>query len=319
MTEPAISVIIPAYRPDNFAALKASMDANSEVDAEWIVVDDGSGLDYAAVFDNLSQTPARVIQLTKNRRQAAARNAGLAQAKGAWVKFLDADDQLGDGHLTALLAATNGTNIIPFAPTRHLFPGGGTMVNISWRDVPAEPKTQLERLLYAPFLHHCGAVFPRELLTELGGYDESLVTDEDGDLLLRVSMEGKSFLAVPDVQYHYVHHRGTRVSSDDDLSKMAARLRVCEKVEAAFGDAMPASIRNALARRLDKIAMTYFEADPGAAKDVLLRARALSPNYVPDMRAPLRLLRWLGGPGTALTAANLYRQLRGRPKGGAQG
>ena len=321
---PQISVIIPAYRPRSFAGLLQSMADNAAADAEWIVVDDGSGPAFDAVYAELEGTPARVIRQPQNRRQGAARNAGLAQACGQWVKFLDADDRLDEGHLSALLAAARNApgGAIPFAPTRHVFSGGGSSVNESWNNLPAASEAQLERLLHRPFLHHCGALFPRELLVDLGGYDEALVTDEDGDLLLRVLMSGAYFFAVPQVQYHYVHHGDERVSSDTGPAKLAARLRVCEKIEAAFAEAgreMPIAVRHGLALRLDKIALAWWDEDRAAARGALDHARALCPNYRPDARLPLRALRALGGPGAMIGVARLYRMLRGRPAGGAQG
>lgn len=316
---PPLSVIIPAFRPRDFAALAQSMQANEQADAEWIVVDDGSGPDYDAVFETLPDA-VRLIRLPDNRRQGAARNAGLAQARGQWVKFLDADDRLDQGHLAALLNVAVPGGAIPFAPTCHVFAGGGSMVNDSWRDLPPDPQAQFHRQLVRPFLHHCGALFPRDLLTRLGGYDESLITDEDGDLLLRVLLAGQHFVAVSQVQYLYVHHsEGPRVSTDDGIAKMQARIRVCDKVEHALGPDMPPRAAEALAQRMDRIAMTYWTAHRAEAQALLAWAQALSPGYSPDMRAPLRFLRRIGGPGLVFAAQASYRRLKGRPKGGAQG
>ncbi|WP_172297215.1 glycosyltransferase family 2 protein [Pseudoruegeria sp. HB172150] len=322
---PSVSVVIPAYRPDGFDALRASMAVNTDTDAEWIVVDDGSGPAYDPVFEGLADTDVRVLRLPENRRQGAARNAGLAEAGGAWVKFLDADDRLDPEHLSALLRAARGaaSGGIPFAPTKHVFVDGRASPNDTWRDIAAEPEAQLARLLARPFLHHCGVLFPKELLTKLGGYDETLTTDEDGDLLIRMLQTGTHFIAVPEVNYLYVHaERGGRVSSDNDVRKLEARLRVCDKVEesyAAQGTEMPPGIRRALAQRLDKIAMSYWAVDRAQSKAALNRASRLDPGYVPDARWPLRTLRRVGGPSAALAASGVYRRLRNRPAGGTQG
>lgn len=318
---PQISVIVPACRPPDFDALGASMAANADADAEWIVVDDGSGRDYDAVFAALPDG-VHLIRQVENRRQGAARNTGLAQAQGRWVKFLDADDQLDAGHLAALYRAaeTLSADAIPFAPTRHIFANGTASVNDSWRDLPLNPSAQLRRQLVRPFLHHCGALFPRDLLERLGGYDETLVTDEDGDLLLRILEAGCHFVPVPKVNYLYIHHnQGSRVSADDNIAKMQARVRACDLFEARQGAALPPNLADALAQRMDKIAMTYWQAFPNEAQTLLIRARQLCPGYVPDLRAPLWLARWLGGPGMVPVAQGLYRRLKGRPNGGAQG
>ena len=317
-----ISVVIPAFRPRDFAALERSMVANADVDAEWIVVDDGSGGGYDYVFAALPDT-VRLIRLAENRRQGAARNAGLAQARGDWIKFLDSDDELDAGHLAALLKVAETSNAIPFAPTQHVYAGGSTAVNESWRGLEATPEAQLARLLHAPFLHHCGAIFPRDLLERLSGYDEGLETDEDGDLLIRVLMAGYTFIPVESVHYLYVHHNdGDRVSSDGGTAKLAARLRVCDRAEAAFADTgqmMPQAVRHGLALRLDKIALSYWHEDRASARAVLERARALCPGYRVPGRWPLRILRALGGPEAVLAATEVFRSLRGRPKGGMQG
>lgn len=317
---PDVSIVIPAFRPQGFEALYKSMAANADVDAEWIVVDDGSGAQYDAVFGALKGADVRVTRQSENRRQGAARNVGLAQARAALVKFLDADDALDEGHLAALLSRAHKGDAIPFAPTKHLFAGGGSLVNDSWRDLPQTSEAQYTRLLHRPFLHHCGALFRRDVLRDIGGYDEDLLTDEDGDLMLRLLRAGHHFAPVEGVHYVYIHHdSGARVSADDDLNKLHARLRVCDKVEASFGGNMPAPVRAALAQRLDKLAMTYFAVAPTEAKAILKRAQTLCPGYVPDMRAPLRIVRRLGGPGAVLAVTGLYRRLKGRPKGGSQG
>lgn len=319
---PKISVIIPAYKPANFGGLLASIRSNIDADAEWIVIDDGSGPKYDPAFGELSDTPACVIREPKNRGQSVARNIGLANARGDWVKFLDADDQLSDGHLSTLLGATRqeDKSMIPFASTCHVFSDGRTLVNESWRGLRLQSEAQLSRLLYAPFLHHGGALFPKALLTEVGGYDESLITDEDGDLLIRVLMSGACFLPVEGCHYQYRHHDASgRVSIDVGGHKLGARLRVCDKVEAAFqGCGLPPAIRHGLALRLDKIAMSYWNEDRATARAVLNRARRLYPGYRPMGGWPVRLLRILAGPSAAIRVSRLWRRLRGRPAGGAQ-
>lgn len=317
---PSISVIIPAYRPCDFDDLRRSMEANSEVDAEWIVVDDGSGADFDAVFADLPDN-VRVLRQAENRRQGAARNIGLSAARGDLIKFLDADDQLDEGHLAALQnAAARDDTAIPYARTKHVFASGKSALNDSDWDLPADPEAQFIRQLVRPFLHHCGAMFPRELLVRLGGFDTSLVTDEDGDLLLRILRVGHHFVPVDGVFYHYIHHASySRVSADDHIRKLESRIRICDKIEAEFGAGIKPEIARGLAQRMDKIAVAYWRAFPDEAHRLLARARALSPGYTPDMRAPLRLLRQIGGPDLVFTASALYRRLRGRPPGGAQG
>jgi glycosyltransferase involved in cell wall biosynthesis len=322
MAAPQISVITPAFRPADFTAYRASLAANQADNVEWILVDDGSGPEFEAAFASMVQLGARLVRLPENKGQAAARNAGIAAAQGSWIKFLDADDTLSNGHLSTLLnaAETDDTAAIAFAPTRHIFPSGKSYVNDSWRDLPVACVPQLERMIHSAFLSHCGALFPRALLQKLDGYDEMLVTDEDGDLILRVLLSGACFKPVPGVNYGYLHHPGPRVSADGTGRKLASRLAVCDKLCRHFesaGKPMPRSIRRALAMRLDAIAMAYWATHRREAVAVLRRAEVLFPNYPKSGSRQMRLLRRLAGPSAALAAAQLSRRLRGFSAGDA--
>lgn len=316
MSSPKISVITPAFKPVSIAAYLDSFAANASASTQWILVDDGSGSEFEDVFYEAASVGVQVIQLPENRRQSAARNAGLGAAQGDWIKFLDVDDRIDAGHLSALLRAAKPNGPIPFAPTVHLWPSGRTAKNETWRDVSNDAEAQLARLLTAPFLHHCGALFPKDLLRRLGGYNENLVTDEDGDLLIRLLLSGATFRAVPETQYFYIHHNsGHRVSADDDPRKLEAREWVCDDLMAHYetrDQDVPVLVRIALAQRLDSLALSAWESDEKIAKRLHARARVLCPDYPHNARLPIRIARALGGPRLANRLSAAARRFRGR-------
>jgi glycosyltransferase involved in cell wall biosynthesis len=87
--EPTFSVIIPTYRrPELLAEAVASVLAQTRSDWECVVVDDGGGL-------AIDPPDPRVRVLTRPRAggPAAARNTGVAAARGRWLTFLDDDDR----------------------------------------------------------------------------------------------------------------------------------------------------------------------------------------------------------------------------------
>lgn len=323
MMSHSISVIVPAYKPSSFQFLRDSYEANKDINAEWIVIDDGSGAEYDSMFESADLSFATVMRQPENVGQAAARNIGFARSSGTWIKFLDADDRLDQEHLAALLAAPLNEKKIPFAPTKHVFASGDSWINNSWRDLKCDSNSQLARLLCKPFLHHCGALYSRELLEILGGYEPSLVTDEDGDLLIRALMAGYVFVPVEEVNYLYFHFGSSkRVSTDVGRMKLDSRLTVCDRLEASFdstAEPMPDVIRRALALRMDKIAMAFWQDQREIAEVTLERAKTLCPDYLKFERMPLRILRKLGGLGAVNAITTGYRCLRGRPSGGMQG
>ncbi len=92
MSDPLVSIIIPAY---NVAAyIRESIDsvlAQTISDWELIVVNDGSMDDTTAIVRNYNDLRIMLIE-QDNAGVSAARNAGIAKAKGEFVAVLDADD-----------------------------------------------------------------------------------------------------------------------------------------------------------------------------------------------------------------------------------
>jgi GT2 family glycosyltransferase len=92
MPTPAVSIILPAYnRRHVIGRAIDSVVAQSFQDWELIVVDDGSTDGTDEVMDR-SDPRIRLIHQS-NRGAAAARNHGIAEARGQFIAFLDSDDE----------------------------------------------------------------------------------------------------------------------------------------------------------------------------------------------------------------------------------
>lgn len=322
MSAPLISVVTAAFNPGPELLVPAqSLGVQGIADIEWIIVDDGSAPAEAKHFAAAREAAGVPVNLITqaNAGQAAARNRGVAAARGKFIKILDADDALSEGHLAALLAAFRSlradAHTLVFAPTRHLYEGSGrTFVNRAYEGAGETAERQLACMLDTPFLHHGGVLWPRDLLLRLGPYDEALATDEDGDLLIRVLLEGHVFHAVPSATYVYRHDTARpRVSRDDGPAKRAARLAVCRRVGALQAQARLApAVRYALARRLDRLAVSAWVADRAFAKKTLEEARHVAPDYPLPGRRVERMLRRAVGIGLAVRVMSLLRMLRPR-------
>lgn len=90
-----VSVIMPAWNAAAFMARSVeSVLVQSRPELELIIVDDCSTDDTGALIDRYAKNDPRVrcIRQEENSGVAAARNAGIAEARGEWVAFLDSDD-----------------------------------------------------------------------------------------------------------------------------------------------------------------------------------------------------------------------------------
>jgi GT2 family glycosyltransferase len=88
---PAISVVIPCYNGARFLReTLASVTRQTYPADEVIVVDDGSTDGSAAIAEAFG--PPVCVVRQPNQGESAARNRGIALARGEWVALLDADD-----------------------------------------------------------------------------------------------------------------------------------------------------------------------------------------------------------------------------------
>lgn len=96
MSQPLISVIVPAYNAEKWIGdCCRSVFEQTYSNWELIVVDDGSTDDTGRILSELAQKETKLHSITtENGGVCRARNIGLDAAKGTYITFLDADDRL---------------------------------------------------------------------------------------------------------------------------------------------------------------------------------------------------------------------------------
>jgi len=98
----AISVIMPTYnRPEELREAVSSVLEQTFEDFELIVVNDG-GTDVADILASFGSERIRYLPLTENKGLSGALNAGLRQAQGRYIAYLDDDDVYHSAHLDLL-------------------------------------------------------------------------------------------------------------------------------------------------------------------------------------------------------------------------
>ncbi|RZJ88085.1 MAG: glycosyltransferase [Chryseobacterium sp.] len=103
---PKLSLIVPMYNAGaHFTALKQNIGPGlNNAAIEIILVNDGSKDNTLELAQQLAREFQNILVLDKaNGGAASARNAGIKQASGTYLAFLDADDRMDFGKLFPLL------------------------------------------------------------------------------------------------------------------------------------------------------------------------------------------------------------------------
>ncbi len=179
-----ITAVIPSYnRHATLArALHSVLGQRHPVD-QVVVVDDGS--DDASAAMVARDFPAVELLRQPNRGVSAARNAGIAAARGDWIALLDSDDAWLPHKIARVCDAIARHPGFALYHSDEIWMRHGRRVN------PKRKHRKHGGWIFRHCLPLCAispsaAVIRRERLVELGGFDESLPACEDYDLWLRL-------------------------------------------------------------------------------------------------------------------------------------
>lgn len=200
---PSVSVVIPAYnRAGTIARAIRSALAQDPSPLEVIVVDDGSTDATPSVVAAIGDPRLRLVAQA-NAGVGAARNRGIAEARGALVAFLDSDDEWLPGKLAAQLAA---------------FRAGGPQLGLVYTGIESiaadgtatRHAARHRGWIYRDLLAHnvitgsgSTVMVSRAALDLVGGFDTALPANEDYDFVLRIArFFAAESIAAPLTRYH---------------------------------------------------------------------------------------------------------------------
>lgn len=161
---PLISVIIPAYNCAGTIEKALDSALEQEVPLEVIVVDDGSGDGLDRVMAGYAAYPAiRCLKNEKNMGAAASRNRGVAEARGVYTAFLDADDWWGKGKLEKQLALMEKTGTVLCSTARELVTPEGKPTG---RVIPVSEEITYRQLLGGNVINCSSVLLKTEVARE---------------------------------------------------------------------------------------------------------------------------------------------------------
>jgi glycosyltransferase involved in cell wall biosynthesis len=220
MKKPFVSVILPVYNGERFVADAVdSILCQDYHPLEIIAVDDGSTDDTAQILQSYKEL-RYVYQ--PNQGDASARNKGIADSRGEFIAFLDADDIWACNKLKVQIDCLLSNSAIVYTLGRqHNFLEPGT-------DRPfwvREEHLLKDHIGYLPTL-----VTHRTIFDRVGVFNTDYITGSDVDWFARVKDAGISMAVVPEiVLFRRIHDSNlsyrTRVGDPMLFSALRASVR----------------------------------------------------------------------------------------------
>lgn len=224
MSSIEVSVIMPAWKSERFiGSAIASVQAQTGISLELIVVDDASPDNTRAIVEAAAAQDARIVytRLPENMGPSGARNRAIELSRGAFVAVLDDDDLMTPTRLAAMLAAAKAheadivvDNMQPLYPPATE-PSGGRFLDIP-EDAPArqislkdyiDPHTEIE---LGEGLGYLKPLFRKATLEQLNlRYDLELRNSEDFYLVAEMLARDCKMILIPEAGYIYTIREGS--------------------------------------------------------------------------------------------------------------
>ncbi len=275
---PIVSVIIPAHQAaGHLGAAIASVQAQTLAAVEAIVVDDGSSDGTWALIAAAAASDPRIRGLRRPAAggPAAARNAGLRLARGAWVAPLDADDTFRPDRLARLVAAAEALGADLVADDQLVWPEGAkrptgllfgraamaghagplTLAELARRDMPG---------MRGAAIGYAKPLVRRDFLTRHGiAWEAAARSGEDLLFLADCVAHGGRFWLLPAARYVY-RRRAVSESRRPGLARLqAATNRRLRRLARGVGDA---EAQHLLRQRQDLLDRAALADAAGAAE-----------------------------------------------------
>jgi glycosyltransferase involved in cell wall biosynthesis len=197
---PVVSIVTPFLNAEaHIGDALASVRDQTFREWELLLIDDGSTDRSRAIAQAAADIDDRIRLIIcpakSNRGAAAARNAGIAAARGEFIAFLDADDLFDPDKLAeeVSLIRTHPAAMMLYGPTRWWHPGE------EQRDWVEDMSAQADRLHRPPTLLKdvlllqkgevpctCGVLIRRSAIAAVGGFHEGFRLYEDQTLWVRL-------------------------------------------------------------------------------------------------------------------------------------
>ena len=226
---PQVSIIVPVYKTEKYLTrCVESLLTQTLDDIEIILVDDGSPDNCGQLCDAFAEEDKRIRVVHKrNGGLSSARNAGLAEAHGTYVGFVDSDDDVEPDMYEKMLQAAEAYQVdFVMADYRRVARDGTSFVKTLDIDGGYYDREKIvreifpnlimrETIEYGPLLSVCHCLYRRDFLAQHRlSFDEEVRWSEDNLFSAVMGYSCQSFFYMKgEALYHYYQNEKSITTS----------------------------------------------------------------------------------------------------------
>lgn len=234
-----VNVVIPAFNAAATIGRAIACCLQSVQASDIIVVLDGPDSDLEQAARSAGGNAIHVIVQPSQQGASACRNVGLQRVEHEFVMFLDADDYFDNSVLSSAVATAQAESAdLVFG--RYCFENpDGTHIPFNPADhyTPLNCGTVMKNWLMEKYTPPCAVLWRSNYIRDIGGWDESLQKNQDGDLILRALCANARLALSPGGRSFYVQGNNTsRITRRHSAGTLDSQLTVLDKLRARLAD-----------------------------------------------------------------------------------
>lgn len=235
-----ISIIIPVYNVERY--IRTCIDSilkQDFQDYEIILVDDGSEDGSGLICDEYQEKNSKITVIHKtNGGLSDARNAGIRQAKGDYLLFVDSDDYIGEKSLQLIARCVKSQPKkvdLMFLEAYKVFSDGHTIslgdgykaeyINGKNKQIVLEHLSKLPKYPGSA----CTKLIRRELVIENNLYFKKGLLSEDIDWTIALLKGANNFAYCNAKYYYYRQNRPGSITDMSNIKNVESLLYIVEK------------------------------------------------------------------------------------------
>jgi hypothetical protein len=276
--QPLVSVVIPTFNSAGtiVRAIESAVGQTYER-LEIIVVDDCSTDETASIVEKYAPQGVRLVKLNGHLGASGARNAGIAEAKGELIAFLDSDDEWLSSKIEKQVALIVTDPDLSFVScgSNLISPAGSDLGDTYRGHPPVAGESAWKALLAVNFVATPTVLVWRRHVVALSGFDPSLKIGEDQDMWIRLALRGS--LGYVNESLVRVHVREQSLSSGNFSDQLTYTLPMIRRHVASLAPRLSGSeMRDIMGERLARLGrVAYSKGNLRTGLGLILRSLVL--------------------------------------------